>query len=253
AADDLVYVALWLQLLERPFGFPQSDYLLLNLDDLRWGVNARFFYNAILAAIGRDGYEAIYAADDVVLLQRDAGPQPLTAAVLDRVQALLEGGGKFAPAAQETISYLGRQWVSEDLPETAVLLPARFEQGISLLGYNATADNAPGRPLCVTLYWQAEQALTKDYTVFLHLVAADGFVQAQHDSPPVFGYVPTSAWKPGEIAADLHCLAVPVSLPPGTYEVQAGLYDSATGERLAILAPGNVDNSLPLFSLRVPE
>ncbi len=114
-----------LKLQERPFGFPQADYLLLNLSDLRWGVNARFFYNAIETAIGQFGYEAVYANNDVVLLTRSADPQAATGAVLQRVIDLLETGGKFAPAAQETLDWMGRQWVVASLPETAVF-PTRY-------------------------------------------------------------------------------------------------------------------------------
>ena len=67
-----------LKLQERPYGFPQTEYLLLNLTDMRWGVNARFFYSAIETAIGRYGYEALYANNDVILLRQTDDPQPLT-------------------------------------------------------------------------------------------------------------------------------------------------------------------------------
>ncbi len=63
-----------LKLQERPYGFPQTEYLLLNLTDMRWGVNARFFYSAIETAIGRYGYEALYANNDVILLQQTERP-----------------------------------------------------------------------------------------------------------------------------------------------------------------------------------
>ena len=79
-----------LKLQKRAFGFPQTEYLLLNLADLRWGVNARFFYSAIETAIGQYGYEAVYADQDVVLLHQTDEPQPLTGAVLGRVIELPE-------------------------------------------------------------------------------------------------------------------------------------------------------------------
>ena len=221
-----------LKLQERPFGFPQTEYLLLNLSDLRWGVNARFFYSAIETAIGRFGYEALYANADVVLLHQTNEPQPLTGAVLGRVIELLDSGGKYAPAAPETIDWMGRQWVGNSLPPTVTRQTAQFEDGISLLGYEAPAVRESGQPLCVTLYWQTDAAITGDYTVFLHLAAPDGFVQAQRDTSPVFGFFPTSSWPPEEIVADMHCLHLPAGLAPGQYDILAGLYDPETGVRL---------------------
>ncbi len=236
-----------LKLQERPFGFPQTEYLLLNLSDLRWGVNARFFYSAIETAIGQFGYEALYANEDVVLLHQTDEPQPLTGAVLGRVIELLDSGGKYAPAAPETIAWMGRQWVGSQLPPTVSRQTTQFENGISLLGHEAPAVREPGQPLCVTLYWQADSAVADDYTVFLHLAAPDGFVQAQRDTSPVFGFYPTSSWQPGEIVADMHCLQLPPGLAPGQYDILTGLYHPENGERLQIVtAGGRKDNALLL-------
>ena len=242
-----------LQLLERPYGFPQAEYLLLNLTDLRWGVNARFFYNAIVSAVGHFGYEAIFAENDVVLLQRGIEPQPLTGELLRRVQELLESGGKYAPAAQETIDHLGRQWVFEKLPQSAVSQPAQFDQGISLLGHEALLESTAGSPLCVTLYWRTETQIPLDYTVFLHLTAQDGFVHAQSDSLPVFGYYPTSAWNPGDIIADLHCLIPPPDLPQGAYTLRTGLYNAENGSRLQLLTLPTPDNALDLSPITIVD
>jgi uncharacterized membrane protein len=241
-----------LQLLERPYGFPQAEYLLLNLSDLRWGVNARFFYNALLAAIGRFGYEAIFAENDVILLQKGIEPQTLTGAVVGRVNELLEGGGKYAPAAQETIEVLGQNWLADTLPPTAVEQPAKFDEGIALLGFEGPVSSAAGRPLCTILYWQAESEITNDYTIFVHLVAEDGFVQAQSDSQPVFGYHPTSVWEPGEIVADLHCLYLLPGLPSGDYSLLTGLYNPQNGSRLPLLDPPEPDDALTLSSVTIP-
>ncbi|MBK9054289.1 MAG: DUF2079 domain-containing protein [Chloroflexi bacterium] len=51
---------------DQVYDFLPADYLLLNLTDLRWGVNPRLYYAMIETAIGRDGYQAVYFRDDVV-------------------------------------------------------------------------------------------------------------------------------------------------------------------------------------------
>jgi hypothetical protein len=241
-----------LKLEQRPFGFPQSEYLLLNLSDLRWGVNARFFYSAIETAIGQFGYEAVYADEDVVLLHQTGDPQPLTGAVLGRVIELLESGGKYAPAAQETVDWMGRQWVVDQLPPGIAVQPAQFETGISLLGHEAPASREPGQPLCVTLYWQTDTVVAQNYTIFLHLAAEDGFIQAQRDSQPVFGFFPTTNWHPGEIIADMHCLQIPQGLTPGRYKILTGLYLAESGQRLQLLSDiGGEDNALTLGQITI--
>lgn len=237
-----------LKLEQRPFGFPQTDYLLLNLTDLRWGVNARMFYHAIETAIGQFGYEALYFKNDVLLLARGAEPQPATGAALQRVIDLLEAGGKFAPTAQETLDWMGRQWVVDAPSETAVARPAEFTNGIRLLGYEAPAERQPGQPLCVTLYWTSATAVTGNYAIFLHLIAPDGFLQTQRDSAPAFGFHPTPQWQPGEIVADMHCLRVPPGLASGPHRLVTGIYDPQTGVRVP-LADGS--DALPLTEITI--
>jgi hypothetical protein len=72
--------------------------------------------------------------------------------------------------------------------------------------------------------------------VFVHLVAPDGTVVAQSDAQPSWVVPwPTSHWLPGRPALDSHQLPLPADLPPGRYEVQAGLYHWETLERLPVL------------------
>jgi hypothetical protein len=141
--------------------------------------------------------------------------------------------------------------VLEAVPQTAVRSNARFEDGITLVGFEAPEEVTAGRSICTTIYWQTDGRLTADVTVFLHLAAEDGFVQAQDDAQPVFGYYPTGAWQPGEVVADLHCLVAPPGLNPGIYTLRTGLYDAASGERLQLLDPASRDNALELTELVV--
>jgi hypothetical protein len=65
--------------------------------------------------------------------------------------------------------------------------------------------------------------------VFTHLLgehnpATNDPVWAGHDSQPNGGYYPTTAWRPGQIIADVHPLAIPVDAPAGQYQIETGLY-----------------------------
>lgn len=89
--------------------------------------------------------------------------------------------------------------------------------------------------LHVGLSWRALERMDTDYTVFLHLIDDDNRVWAQQDSQPVGGCRPTSSWKPGEEISDNHGLPLPPDIPAGEYQIELGLYDAATGQRLALL------------------
>jgi hypothetical protein len=86
------------------------------------------------------------------------------------------------------------------------------------------------------LQWLAEQYVDIDYSVSLHLVdlqAGDQLV-AQGDAPPLNGRWPTSMWRPGVAVEDVHTVALPAGMWPGSYDLLVGLYDPATGERLRL-------------------
>ena len=120
-----------------------------------------------------------------------------------------------------------------------------------MLGYESPDSRSPGQPLCVKLYWQTETGVTGDYIVFVHLSSADGYVQAQRDSEPVFGYYPTGSWNPGEVIGDMHCLYLPPGLQKGEYLLRIGLYDFASGQRLALLSESGSGDALDLLPVKV--
>ncbi len=59
-------------------------------------------------------------------------------------------------------------------------------------------------------------------------------LEAQQDAQPLQGEYPTQFWEMGEKIRDSHRLHLPWTLPGGTYSLRVGLYDLATGARLAI-------------------
>jgi len=134
---------------------------------------------------------------------------------------------------------------STSLPERR--LNADFGQMIQLSGYTL-APISEG--LSVTLFWQARRVPDADYTIFVHLVDADGDMVAQADAQPLDGQYPTSIWSPGESVVDERRIPVPA----GEYEVFVGLYRWETLERLPALLDGQrlADDRLPLGTVRLP-
>jgi hypothetical protein len=78
----------------------------------------------------------------------------------------------------------------------------------------------------VTLYWGALAEMDVPYTVFVHLLGADGQVVAGDDGEPADGTRPTTGWVPGEYITDLHLVSIPGDLAAGEYVVEVGLYDA---------------------------
>ena len=92
--------------------------------------------------------------------------------------------------------------------------------------------------LKVTLDWRCVATPKQSYTVFVHLYGpTPGPPVAQQDGPPVHNYVPTAFWQAGDRIYDEKTIALPANLPAGEYTLGAGLYDSATGERLPAIGP----------------
>jgi 4-amino-4-deoxy-L-arabinose transferase-like glycosyltransferase len=149
--------------------------------------------------------------------------------------------------------------------------PTVVEQGtvfgnqIMLQGFAATstsgstANVSPGQSVCLILQWQALEKITTDYTVFIHLVgpnnqATNSPLWAQHDSPPMHNISPTSTWDVGDVIQDPHRIIIPPDIPSGQYTLQAGLYNSFTGERLPMqLSNGQTDDKTILMELNIQD
>lgn len=105
----------------------------------------------------------------------------------------------------------------------------------TLLGYDLERPTVRrGEPLHLTLYWKSERRVATDYSIFLHLLDAEGKMLVQQDGPPEAGNAPTSWWLPGDIIADAHTLLIPSEIRPGRYMLAIGVYDSLRGPRLPI-------------------
>ncbi|HFQ93854.1 MAG TPA: DUF2723 domain-containing protein [Anaerolineae bacterium] len=115
-----------------------------------------------------------------------------------------------------------------------------LENGVRLEGAVVTVDGRllppdaplpPGARLRVTLFWRADAPLSESYTAFVHLLAPDGYLLAQHDGIPALGTRPTTAWQPGELILDVHELTLPEDTAVTEARLVVGMYQSDTLER----------------------
>lgn len=115
--------------------------------------------------------------------------------------------------------------------------PAGIQFGATLRLLDAEVDSTsvqPGGAVDVLLHWMAVAPVAADYSVFVHATDEVDILQAQHDSYPGGGNLPTSMLTPFLVYPDRHRLTIPLSAyAPARLRIDVGLYDAATGDRLA--------------------
>lgn len=120
-------------------------------------------------------------------------------------------------------------------PAVSTVAQAPFGDRIELYGF--IWDGAPVRPgaaIPLKLIWRPLTRPQVRLKVFVHMVDSSGFPVAQHDSEPVNNTLPTLRWSAGEFVEDLHAVRLPADMPPGTYQLLAGLYLWPDGARLPV-------------------
>lgn len=132
-----------------------------------------------------------------------------------------------------TLTRLRLPGVAPDCPAEA-RLPSTLRLGDAVRLTHAIVAPAADHTL-VTLCWQVERPLPADYTVFVHLLDADGALKTTGDGPPAEGAFPTSLWQSGDCILDLHQLPQPAA--PGDV-IAVGLYHPLDGVRLPALRDG---------------
>ncbi len=123
---------------------------------------------------------------------------------------------------------------------TTVTLSVNLSDQITLDAANLPLDQIKrGLAIDLTLFWRGQGRITTPYTVFVHLIDANGQLRQQIDTEPGAGTAPTPSWTPGITVTDRYAMDVPADLPPGVYELRVGLYP--TGQplnRLPVADPG---------------
>jgi hypothetical protein len=130
------------------------------------------------------------------------------------------------------------------LPDIPRRLDVTFRGQIHLLGYGLPSKRAaPGEAIPLTLYFQAEGATDRSYTLFVHVLNPADQLSGQVDLIPGNGTAPTTSWAKGQVVVQDVALPVAPGAGTGTYRIAVGFYDAAYGDRLPVTAP--VEHVLP--------
>ena len=127
--------------------------------------------------------------------------------------------------------------------EIAQRIDYRLGDAIRLIGYDLPQTQfRAGAPVAITLYWRADRQIEKSYVVFVHILCAQ-FNPRQNN--PLWGQAdrapqpPTNAWLANQVVADAYRIIIDADAPAGKYNVVVGMYDAATGARLAVDSGGD--------------
>jgi 4-amino-4-deoxy-L-arabinose transferase-like glycosyltransferase len=131
------------------------------------------------------------------------------------------------PGAVVEPAVAGAVPVRVETPLPAGATVATWEGAVALSDWELARE---ADHLTVTLRWQALANMQRDYTVYVHLVDDEGNLVAQEDRPPD-GY-PTSDWRLQEWVEDRFQVALPGTLPAGSYHLRTGFYYLPTAEPL---------------------
>ena len=114
---------------------------------------------------------------------------------------------------------------------------ARFGDAPPLVELGAARIAGQGQAIDVELSWRVLRSVDRDLSVFVHLVAPEGRLAAQADGYPLLGLSPFWLWEAGRTLQDVRSVAWSAGAPPGVYRIGVGVYDRASGERLAAFGP----------------
>jgi hypothetical protein len=122
---------------------------------------------------------------------------------------------------------------------------ADFGDQVRLLGMRRISGTE------LVLIWQALASMETDYTLFVHVLDANGETLANADHLPPR---PTRGWRPGQLVPDRVTLALPSGLPAGDYGIEVGLYDASDPALTHLpLADGSGDRAILSLHLEADD
>jgi hypothetical protein len=131
-----------------------------------------------------------------------------------------------------------------ETPSPEHVLRADLGGQVRLLGYDLEGLDAggvwavrPGEAVRLSLYWESQAQMDRDWSIFFHVLDADlDLVLATRDRYPGQGLLATSEMVPGQRWVDQYVVWVDeTTYAPAQALLEVGLYDLATGERPPVL------------------
>ncbi len=148
--------------------------------------------------------------------------------------------GVYSHAREETLGYFtlpsGGDRITVARPTKATSaaelpmehrLGAKMSPEVSLLGFDLPDNTLVlNNDNWLTLYWQANADVGKDFVIGLQLLDLEGEKAAYWLGRPVMSGYPTSRWMTGEIVRDPWRLELPAGTSSGDYTLQLTLFDA---------------------------
>lgn len=125
-------------------------------------------------------------------------------------------------------------------PLNVTLVGAGTSQ-ITIASARVSSLSQPGRVLPVEIYYRLAAENPDDLRWFVQLLRPEGYPAALLDTGPEDGYVPFSALPANTELVERAGLLLPDNLPPGRYELIAGLYNPAQEGAPRLRAPDGTD------------
>ncbi len=185
----------------------------------------------------RDREWALLAQRDAqALLERKAFGQALALAELalplyPRYRPLVQTLAACYEATGETKKAAEYRQLADVLWTPAIPVPARFEQGLELLGATLDAKTTPGGTFQLKLYWRCPPVVNPaELTVYVHIQAGKTVV-CQDDHPFLAGF-PLDKNRPAdEVFVEERIIQMPRDVAPGELQIELGLYRPQDGGR----------------------
>ena len=121
-----------------------------------------------------------------------------------------------------------------DAQEVHGELKVRFGDDLELRGYRLNSPTAQwGRGMGVILEWHVLRDSDRYFAEFIHVIDERGRRWGQGDQWMVNeSLVPTVSWKEGDVVFDPVSVRLVPGIPPGKYQLVAGVYDRIAREHL---------------------
>lgn len=154
---------------------------------------------------------------------------------LSMLAGCVERSPDLSPADRERL----REFVGTEAPEVGHELNIRFDNGVTLLGYDVDGDTMrPGQTTTITWHWHAEQDLDNGWLLFTHVADGTGESRFNQDGVGVVRelYQP-GRWQAGQYIRDVQAVELPNDWNNDSAVFYLGLWNGA--HRLAIRGGNN--------------